>query len=136
MVSRSAPRGRQEKQGKVSAAEKAGLVFPPRRFETLLREVQGESRRTSASAPVILAAIGEQVSAAILASASGVIANARPRRSRLGANDVLEGVASDANLSRLFADAPMHVGQPLKQVGRTVQRAIKKSARAGQAQAA
>jgi|TARA_B110000046_G_C12921074_1_gene367168 histone H2A len=109
-AAKALPKHEVKKKSK-SKQTKAGLVFPVSRINKTMKSISG-LKRIGGSAPVFLTAVIEYVASEILDLAGTHTINAK--RKRVTPEDVILGIRSDDELSKLCGSISVYTGDKLK----------------------
>jgi histone H2A len=106
------PKGPEKKS--MSKQAKAGLTLPVSRINRTMKASSG-LKRIGGSAPVYMTAVLEYVAAEILELAGNHTQSAK--RKRVTPEDVILGIRSDRELSKLFGSIAVYTGDKLTGIG-------------------
>ena len=98
-----------------SKSAKAGLYLPISRVHARMKKAMGKGGRVAAGSPIYMTACLEYLASEVIEQA-GKITEA-DKRKRITPADLVQGIRSDDDLARVFANVEVVVGEQLKGVG-------------------
>ena len=103
-----------KKSKSISKSSKCGLVLPISRVESRMKATMGKGGRVAGTSPIYMTACLEYIAAEVLEAAAKV--TAADQRKRISPADLVDGIRSDVDLARVFADVEVVVGEQLRGV--------------------
>ena len=98
-----------------SKSKKAGLVLPVSRVHARMKKAMGKGGRVAQASPIYLTACLEYVASEVLEAAGKV--TLERKRKRISPADLIAGIRGDKDLSRVFGNVEVIVGEQLRDVG-------------------